>query len=632
MKIRTSLLLSLGALTLVISSLVAERAFFASAFERATVVAAAAKVASATIELADEQLTMSASMAAVTGEPKWVERYNSVTAEMDAGIVAALAIASPAVAEKFNQETKQANDKLIEMEKNVLSAVRLGDLVTAQAVINSSEYAEQKKLLAAGTSHFLMSIKDASKGEVDRVINFGNTLALGLACLSAVVVGFGASVVVFGVSRPLNRMESVMRQLASGDIEVKVPYVGVGNEVGGMAVSVQEFKNNARIIRNMAEEERSSAERRAQERTLMMQSLQQAFSHVVDGAAQGEFDRRVELNFSDGALNELGASVNNLVATVAEGLTNTASVLSALARSDLTKRMEGSYKGAFAALQQDTNAVVESFSSVVGQLRSTSQAVRVATEEILVGSNDLADRTSRQAATVEETSAAMEQLQTGVVGNSDLAHRASERAAAVSTLAQDGGAVMRRSNDAMVRITESSSKISSIIGLIDDIAFQTNLLALNASVEAARAGDAGKGFAVVAVEVRRLAQSAARASADVKELIETSRLEVAAGGRLVAEATDKLELVVAGIRESSDMLATIAMSASEQSDAILEVSRAVRQMDEITQHNAALVEQTNAAIEQTETQVRHLDQIINVFHVPGPNARSVLQVGPRLVA
>jgi methyl-accepting chemotaxis protein len=197
--------------------------------------------------------------------------------------------------------------------------------------------------------------------------------------------------------------------------------------------------------------------------------------------------------------------------------------------------------------------------------------------------------------------------------NARKAGEASGKSAAVSQTAEEGGAVMRQATDAMARITSSSGKISNIIGLIDDIAFQTNLLALNASVEAARAGDAGKGFAVVAVEVRRLAQSAASASADVKALIEQSASEVSGGSKLVADAANKLEAILTGIRENSLVMEGIARDSKEQASSIEEVNVAVRTMDEMTQHNAALVEQTNAAIEQTEGQASELDRIVDIF-------------------
>ncbi|HUH76376.1 MAG TPA: methyl-accepting chemotaxis protein, partial [Devosia sp.] len=177
------------------------------------------------------------------------------------------------------------------------------------------------------------------------------------------------------------------------------------------------------------------------------------------------------------------------------------------------------------------------------------------------------------------------------------------------------------------RITHSSAKISNIIGMIDDIAFQTNLLALNASVEAARAGDAGKGFAVVAVEVRRLAQSAASASSDVKALIEQSAEEVRGGSKLVSSAAEQIAIVLNAVNENAEMMQSIAQASLVQAAAIKEVSVAVNSLDEMTQHNAALVEEANAAIEQSEAQASELDRVVAVFKLSGswneqPAARS----------
>ena len=297
---------------------------------------------------------------------------------------------------------------------------------------------------------------------------------------------------------------------------------------------------------------------------------------------------------------------------------------SALADADLTKRMNGQYAGALARLKDDTNAVGDKLAEVVSQLRSTSRTLKTATGEILAGANDLSERTTKQAATIEETSAAMEQLASTVAQNATRAQEASVSAENVTNTAEAGGQVMLKATEAMERITASSGKISNIIGLIDDIAFQTNLLALNASVEAARAGEAGKGFAVVAVEVRRLAQSAAEASSEVKALIEQSGTEVAGGSKLVAEAASKLEAMLDGARRNHELLAGIARESREQAASIEEVNVAVRTLDEMTQHNAALVEETNAAIEQTEAQATELDRIVEVFrinHHEAPPAR-----------
>ncbi|WDR04591.1 methyl-accepting chemotaxis protein [Devosia rhodophyticola] len=284
-----------------------------------------------------------------------------------------------------------------------------------------------------------------------------------------------------------------------------------------------------------------------------------------------------------------------------------------LADGDLLGRIDTSFSGEYEQLRLAYNQTLERFSDIVTRLKNTSRSLKTATGEILAGANDLSERTTRQAATIEETSATMEQLEVTVNENAKAADAASAKTRSVSQSAADGGEVMREANAAMERITVSSGKISNIIGMIDDIAFQTNLLALNASVEAARAGDAGKGFAVVAVEVRRLAQSAASASADVKVLIEQSANEVEGGSKLVADAASKLLNMLDAVQENTALIEGIAVASREQASSIEEINIAVRQMDEMTQHNAALVEQTNAAIEQTETQAVELDTIVDVF-------------------
>ena len=466
----------------------------------------------------------------------------------------------------------------------------------------------------------VLTQSDVMTANTDRTIIVTN-LVISFALLAGLALA--AFVAIVGISRPLKRLGAAMATYATGDFSAEVPEQARKDEVGQMAATVVIFRENGRKVEQMTKAEAARIISDEAARKEMMGQLQHAFGTVVNAASAGDFSKRVEAEFPDVELNALAGSVNSLVETVDGGLSETSVVLSALASADLTRRVTGSYEGAFGKLKDDTNAVADKLVDIVGQLRGTSSSLKMATGEILSGANDLSERTTKQAATIEETSAAMEQLAGTVMQNAQRAQEASVNAGRVTSTAEEGGQVMASATTAMERITSSSGKISNIIGLIDDIAFQTNLLALNASVEAARAGDAGKGFAVVAVEVRRLAQSAASASADVKVLIEQSATEVQSGTRLVGDAAVKLQGILEGVRANSGLMDGIARDSKEQATAIKEVTTAVRQMDEMTQHNAALVEEINASIEQTEGQAVQLDGIVDIFTVDGARKPAV---------
>ncbi|QYO76507.1 methyl-accepting chemotaxis protein [Devosia salina] len=505
---------------------------------------------------------------------------------------------------------------ILPADSDAVTRLMAGEMVLGQITIGGTAYKTA-----------LQPIQKTS-GEVMGAIFVGtpmaNVEAAANSVLNLIALVGGAAVIGFGllgflasrlITRPIPKLAATMDVVAQGNYDVDVPFTEMGNEVGAMARAVEVFRENGLRVSQMTEAEAARIVADEEKRRLMMTELQAAFGEVVDAAVSGDFTKRVHAQFPDAELNSLAGSVNNLVETFDRSVAEVGEVLGAMADTDLTRRMTGEYEGAFAKLKTDINSVGEKLTEVVQQLRRTSGSLKTATGEILSGANDLSERTTKQAATIEETSAAMEQLASTVLSNAERAKNASASASRVTQTAEEGGKVMDAANEAMERITASSAKISNIIGMIDDIAFQTNLLALNASVEAARAGDAGKGFAVVAVEVRRLAQSAASASSDVKALIEQSSVEVTTGSKLVGEAAGKLASMLEAIRENTQSLEAIARDSAEQATSIEEVTSAVRTMDEMTQHNAALVEETNAAIEQTEAQATELDRIVEIFAI-----------------
>jgi methyl-accepting chemotaxis protein len=414
------------------------------------------------------------------------------------------------------------------------------------------------------------------------------------------------------LSGAIGGLTRTMRSLSEGDYDVEIAGTGVSNELGDMARALETFRDNGRQVAEAQAGKQAEAERTSA-RAETMARFQAAFDAVIARALNGDFAGRLDPHNGDPEIDRIANNLNAMLGSIEAALAEADRVLDALARADLRERMLGSYAGAFERLKDSTNNVADKLAAMVAELRDTSRALKTATAEILAGANDLSERTTRQAATIEETSAAMEQMASTVSLNAERARDASASTEKVTHVVEASSAVMDQATSAMSAIETSSGKISNIIGLIDDIAFQTNLLALNASVEAARAGEAGKGFAVVAVEVRRLAQSAAQASSEVKVLIEQSATEVRNGTKLVADVAGRLGEIIAGVRQTASVMETIASDSKAQASGIAEVNVAVRQMDEMTQHNAALVEEMNASIEQTEGQAGKLDTIVETF-------------------
>ncbi len=289
---------------------------------------------------------------------------------------------------------------------------------------------------------------------------------------------------------------------------------------------------------------------------------------------------------------------------------------------DLTQRVAMAGKtGLLETMCKDINLLIENMEDIVGQIKHAADEISTGANEISSGNSDLSSRTEQQAANLEETASSMEELTSTVKLNADNAKEANVLAEKASAVATGGGELIQQVVVTMNAINESSQKIADIIGVIDGIAFQTNILALNAAVEAARAGDQGRGFAVVASEVRTLAQRSANAAKDIKSLISDSVKKIESGNTLVGKSGDTMKEIVTAIKRVNDIMAEIAAASGEQSQGIQEVSTAVSQMDEMTQQNAALVEEAAAAAESLQSQAYQLTQRVSQFRVASDSSQ-----------
>ncbi|BEG73210.1 methyl-accepting chemotaxis protein [Achromobacter xylosoxidans] len=300
-----------------------------------------------------------------------------------------------------------------------------------------------------------------------------------------------------------------------------------------------------------------------------------------------------------------------------------------IAGGDLTTRVDVQSTNEIGVLMAAVKRMQESLARTVATVRRGVDEINVGSREISAGNTDLSSRTEEQAASLEETAASMEELASTVKQNADNARQANQLAASASDVAERGGSAVAEVVNTMQGISASSRKISEIVSVIDGIAFQTNILALNAAVEAARAGEQGKGFAVVAGEVRSLAQRSAQAAKEIKGLIEDSVSKVGAGSQQVERAGATMQEIVASVKRVTDIMGEISAASEEQSSGIDQVNRAVSQMDEVTQQNAALVEEAAAAAGSLQEQAQRLAEAVAVFKI---NAGDVIEVPARQLA
>ena len=321
-----------------------------------------------------------------------------------------------------------------------------------------------------------------------------------------------------------------------------------------------------------------------------------------------------------------------LVRSITVPLGQAVEAIDAIAGGDLTQELQSTRKDEFGHMLRSLSAMATQLRNVVGEVRTGVDAVSSASVQIASGNHDLSARTEQTASNLEETAASMEQLTATVSQSADTARQANQLASTAAQAAARGGEVVGQVVTSMQQITDSSRKINDIIGTIDGIAFQTNILALNAAVEAARAGEQGRGFAVVASEVRSLAGRSAEAAKEIKTLIGASVLNVESGSAQVAQAGQTMEEIVASVQRVSDLIGEITASSTEQRDGIAQVNQAVTQLDQMTQQNAALVEESTAAAASMRDQAQRLAEVVSVFNVGAVATTRAPVAPPRAVA
>jgi methyl-accepting chemotaxis protein len=473
------------------------------------------------------------------------------------------------------------------LETQAIPAIEANDpakLAAANALLDTAYEAQR----AAVVEMVPLLDAETKTAEADAAasVKFSNLLLLG----TGLFVG-AASVLALGLLRkqvvtPVEAMTGYMGRLAVGNYDLEPHYLERGDEIGEMAKSVGVFRENALERRALREaQEAAETNRREAERMTL--------------AERAEAERqRAEV-----------------VAALAEGL-------SRLAKGELTCRLEQAFPPEYEGLRTDFNAAITALDQVMANIGDATAGVRTGSDEIGHAADDLARRTEQQAASLEETAAALEQLTATVKGTASGALEARQFVTDARRGAEQSGVVVTDAVSAMARIAESSHQITQIIGVIDEIAFQTNLLALNAGVEAARAGEAGRGFAVVASEVRALAQRSADAAKQIKGLIAESGGHVKSGVDLVSQAGEALGVIVQQVTRIDELMGSISSSTGEQATGLGEVNIAITQMDQMTQQNAAMVEQTTAAVHSMRGSAGDLVEQIAVFKTSGAPAQA----------
>ncbi|HEL4298723.1 methyl-accepting chemotaxis protein [Stenotrophomonas sp. GD03930] len=354
-----------------------------------------------------------------------------------------------------------------------------------------------------------------------------------------------------------------------------------------------------------------------------LMAINAQIDELARAARAGDFSMRGDAAAFQYQFKAMVEHLNGMMASSQASIADVSDVLRAISHGDLTARMDGEYDGVFARMRDDANTTTAQLTGIVRGIQVAADSINNAAQELAAGNNDLSRRTEQQAANLEEAAASMEELTSTVRQNAELARQADSEAHAAGAAVRETEQAMAQMASVMGEIDQSSARISEISTVIDGIAFQTNILALNAAVEAARAGEQGRGFAVVASEVRTLAQRAGVAAKEIKELIEDAAAKVKSGLAVTVESEAAIARVAQASSRTTQLMSDIAAASKEQAAGIEQVNQVVVQMDQVTQQNAALVEEATAASRALEEQAHALTTSVSVFKVEGAAASAV---------